>query len=411
MAKKAWTPKQLERLNKLHGQMGSTNTNESEAARKHILKMLIDHDCSWNDMIGLLQLAQQAQQSAAPKPPPPPGERITASELYRAIQAVYEEHVTLDADALVVCPLWVMHAYVFRLFLHTPRLLLRAPFAGHGKSRTRRITEAFIPNLKRSDNASAATFFRWTDKGHNVSLDELDNLGLTQDRTFLAALNSGFEPDGSTARYIQGEEKEFSTFGATLLTGIGTVPSMLARRSIIINMQYDPNVEQTRRLFNRADPKLNDTIDIINVHLAAWASDPELNLAPPMPIQLTGEQCDVWRVLISIADTCGTVVGELARQVAIRMCRALDRVPEIVLLRDIRLIFNERHADRLLDKVVLADLRKQRTVCGPAGEAKMASIHRASLPSAPWQNCCGTALRSRRKPSVSDRARRIRDAA
>jgi len=84
MAKKTWTPKQLELLSKLHGKMGSTNANESEAARKHILKMLIDHDCSWNDMMGLLQLAQQAQQAKAPPPPPPPaappGESVTAQE-------------------------------------------------------------------------------------------------------------------------------------------------------------------------------------------------------------------------------------------------------------------------------------------------------------------------------------------
>ena len=102
MGKKAWTPKQLERLFKLHGSMGSTNANESEEARKHILKMLIDHDASWNDVPGLLQLAQQAQQSAKPASPPPsspPGESATALELYQTIRAVYENHISFDPDA------------------------------------------------------------------------------------------------------------------------------------------------------------------------------------------------------------------------------------------------------------------------------------------------------------------------
>lgn len=97
MGSKTWTPKQLELLAKLHGKMGSTNSNESEQARKHILKMLIDHDCSWNDVMGLLQLAQQAQQAKAPPPPPspsPPGESATALELYETIRAVYENHLT-----------------------------------------------------------------------------------------------------------------------------------------------------------------------------------------------------------------------------------------------------------------------------------------------------------------------------
>jgi hypothetical protein len=71
----------------------------SEAARKHILKMLIDHDCSWNDMMGLLQLAQQAQQAKAPPPPSsPPGERVTALELYQTIRAIYEQHITFEPN-------------------------------------------------------------------------------------------------------------------------------------------------------------------------------------------------------------------------------------------------------------------------------------------------------------------------
>jgi hypothetical protein len=41
------------------------------------------------------------------------------------------------------------------------------------------------------------------------------------------------------------------------------------------------------------------------------------------------------------------------------MCRGLDQDPEVVLIRDIRLIYNERRTDRLLDRVILPDLRKQ----------------------------------------------------
>jgi hypothetical protein len=78
-----------------------------------------------------------------------------------------------------------------------------------------------------------------------------------------------------------------------------------------------------------------------------------------MPEQLTGGQCDVWRPLIAIADSCSVELGELARETAIRMCRGLDQDPEVVMLRDIRLIFNERRTDRLLDRIILPDLRMQ----------------------------------------------------
>ena len=375
MAKKAWTPKQLERLLALHRKMGSTSANESEEARKHILKMLIDHDGTWNDLTGLLQLAEQAQQSAksasaqqsaksASAPPPPssaPGEVATALELYQTIRAVYETHVSLDNDYYMICSLWAMHTHVFRQFMHTPRLLFKSGFRGHGKSRTLRVTEAFTANAIRSGNATAAVFFRWTDAGHNVLLDEVDNLELMSDRNFRSALNDGYDRGGTVDRYSQsaGAPVKFNAFAAVALAGIGAVPLPLARRSITINMKYDPNADRTRRLFNRQDAALNDTLDVISMHLAAWALDAKLNLEPPMPEALTGEQCDVWRPLVSIADSCSAELGELVREIAVRMCRGLDQDPEVVLIRDIRLILNERCADRLLDKIILPDLRKQ----------------------------------------------------
>ena len=97
-----------------------------------------------------------------------------------------------------------MHTHVFRLFLHTPRLLFRSGFRGHGKSRALRVTEAFTANAIRSENATPAVFFRWTDGGHNVLLDAVDNLELMSDRNFRAALNSGYDRGGHFDRYIQG---------------------------------------------------------------------------------------------------------------------------------------------------------------------------------------------------------------
>jgi hypothetical protein len=359
--KKAWTAKQLSLLSKLHGKMGSTNINESEAARRHILKMLIDHGNSWNDMMGLLQQAQAQQyttSTSAPTSPPPSGATASALELYQTIRAFYEEHITFDPDPYVICPLWAMHSHIFRRFMHTPRLLFKSAFRGHGKSRALRVTETFTANAIRSENATAAVFFRWTDEGYNVLLDEIDNLELMSDRNFRAALNSGYDRDGTFDRYIQGGTR-FKTFAAVALAGIGAVPLPLARRSIPIIMKFDPNADRTRRLFNRDDPALDNSLDVIGMHLAAWASDPKLNIEPLMPELLTGGQCDLWRPLISIADACSTEVGEHIREIAVRMCRGFDQDPEVVLLRDIQLIFNERRADRLLDKVILADLRMQ----------------------------------------------------
>lgn len=253
-----------------------------------------------------------------------------------------------------------MHSHVFRQFMHTPRLLFKSPIRGCGKTRALRVTEAFVPMAKRSENATAATFFRWTDKGFNVLLDEVDNLELLSNPAFRSALNSGFDWDGGFDRVIQGETVSFKTFAAVVLAGIGAVPLPLARRSIIINLTRDPDAPRTRRPFNRiADAALNEALNAINVHLAAWAQGAKLNPEPPMPEALTGGQCDVWRPLIAIADACSAELGEQAREIAVRMCRGLDEDPEVVMVGDIRAIFDERHTDRLRCAVTLKDLLLQ----------------------------------------------------
>ena len=162
-----------------------------------------------------------------------------------------------------------MHTHVFRQFMHTPRLLFKSAFRGHGKSRALRVTEAFTANAIYSDNMTAAVFFRRTDEGRNILLDEVDNLELMSDRNFRAALNSGYDRDGHFERYIQGAPTRYRTFAAVALAGIGAVPLPLARRSIIINMKYDPNADRTRRLFNRQNRELDDTLEAINAHLVA----------------------------------------------------------------------------------------------------------------------------------------------
>ena len=66
-----------------------------------------------------------------------------------------------------------------------------------------------------------------------------------------------------------------------------------------------------------------------------------------MPDRLTGGQSDNWRPLIAIADACGPEVGELAREIAIKMCQGLDEDLEVLLLRDIRGVFDLEREDRL----------------------------------------------------------------
>jgi hypothetical protein len=155
---------------------------------------------------------------------------------------------------------------------------------------------------------------------------------------------------------VNGEARTYQTFSPVLLAGIGTVPLPLARRSIVIKLNRDPLAARTRKQFNSEDPEQLEAFSLVKAHLSVWAANLVLDVQPPMPEQLTGGQCDNWRPLISLADACGSEIGQLAREVAAQICRGLDEDFEILLLRDLRDVFDQQRVDRLASAVIVENL-------------------------------------------------------
>jgi hypothetical protein len=76
-----------------------------------------------------------------------------------------------------------------------------------------------------------------------------------------------------------------------------------------------------------------------------------LNLDPDLPVELKhriGRLADNWRPLIAIADSFGLVWGKVAREAAVTFARSHhDEDIGVILLSDIRNIFNRTGADRM----------------------------------------------------------------
>jgi hypothetical protein len=211
-----------------------------------------------------------------------------------------------------------------------------------GKTTTLSLVYRFAYNSKKSDNMTAASFFRYTNFGQTLLLDEVDNLGLMNDGIFRAALNSGHRKGGTIERVDRHVGViAYNTFAPVTLSGIGTVPKPLARRSIVIQLQRDPDAPRTRKPYNDNDSVLAETVEKIKRHLSAALARCGLDHNPPMPHGLTGSQCDNWRVLLSIADACDPKVGQQARDIAAKMCRGLDEDASVILLEDVRDILDE----------------------------------------------------------------------
>jgi putative DNA primase/helicase len=356
MAKKDW----LDKVFDLHGLMGSSFPGEREEAQRKLFKLLETNRRTWNDLPELLETVRKrrAPPPQPSAPTPPTGEAVDGSDLFTGVVAVVREFLSLEEHEFVALALWAMHSHVARKAMHTPRLVLRSGLRGCGKTTCLDVLFGIVACPEKSDNMTAASFVRLANTGDatwgpTILIDEVDNLGLLTNSFFRAALNSGYRQGGAIQRTITNQVVKFRTFAPVVLAGIGTVPLPLARRAIVINLKRDPRAAVRLKKLDILDPEQVENFALIAGALAGWARDCVLASDPPMPPELTGGQCDNWRRLIAIADACGPEIAELARQVAVRMSRGLDEDLEVLLLRDIRDIFDLKQVDRLTSKIIV----------------------------------------------------------
>src|SRR6266478_6615257 len=161
-------------------------------------------------------------------------------------------------------------------------------------------------------------------------------------RDLRAVVDSGHSREGCITRLRQGEPHSYSTFSPMALATLEKLPLTVIRRSIILRMKM------TTRKLKRIE-LYHDDFDIVRRHIIDWAQGRQLNRDPEMPKQLNNRIADNWRVLIAIADAVGGKWGEIARQVAVRLsARYSDEDLRLILLGDIRTVFDTRRIDRIL---------------------------------------------------------------
>lgn len=346
------TDKLSAKLKKLHALLGSDNAGERETARIKIDELLAKHKKSWVDLPELLnggaadEVPDTDVPHNAPLAPPP-------------LELIYHfiaRYVQLDEHQLVAVTLWVVHSFVYSRFSITPRLVFYSPVRGAGKTTLLDVIAALGVKTERIDNITAAVLFRLIDRTHpTILIDEADNQDLPNDKTLLAVANSGHRRGGKVTRWILGDVVRFSTFAPLGFATICRLPLTLLHRSIVIRMtrasvdliRFDPHTF--------ADQKADCEIVYRQTH--DWALTCPMNLDPPLPEELRNRAADNWRVLIAIADACSPTWGELAREAAVALSSNQDEDLGVVLLEDIREIFDHRPlVDRLASATIVAEL-------------------------------------------------------
>jgi Protein of unknown function (DUF3631) len=355
--------KVLKRFRALFAMMGSSNASERETARQKIDELLTKYRKTWNDLQELLQgggdttgweaawddthsAEQHASNAidaglpeAAVKEPP---------NVLELVHYILQEYVDMKPHEHIAAALWVLHTYVFDRFTISPRLAFTSPVRGCGKTTALAVIEQLAFRPERMDNATPAVLYHLIDRLHGTLLvDEADNLGLSVNGILRAVLNSGHRKGGSIRRVIKGAPKTFLTFAPMAIAAIGSLPLPLMQRAVIIHMEKTAGGNIKR--FDTGDSETMQRINIVYSFVTKWARiKPALDLDPDLPRDLKNRIADNWRPLISIADCFGPAWAKIAREMAVTFARSYhDEDTGVILLSDIRDIFNRTAADRM----------------------------------------------------------------
>src|SRR5262245_36654929 len=343
-------PKDRQRLRQLLLMMGSPNAGERENARKKILAWLSKHGKTWNDLPELVhdETAQSRTDPRDVEPSQPVGSNVTPLDLVRAF---LQDYVALDPHEYVAAALWVVHTHVFDKFMATPRLVLTSPVRSCGKTTFLDVLSRLVARPELTDNITAAALYDTIDRDRcTLLIDEADNLEFSAKGALRAVLNSGYRKNRSIRRGTGKQRRKYLTHAPIALASIGILTLPLMSRSIVIHMRRHDGTRSLRRF----ESDNTQDLDLTYQHIRIWARDAVLKLDPDMPVELRGRTADNWRPLIGIADACSEAWGSLAREAAVAFARGYrDEDIVVILLRDIREIFDARGVDRLSSRTLV----------------------------------------------------------
>jgi putative DNA primase/helicase len=301
------------------------------------------------------------QAISFPKVEPWPDE-VNGSALLAALAETIAKHIIMPAHCRDLCALWVVHSYIFRRFMISPKLWVRSIVRGSGKTTLLDVLKHLVCRPYTTESITKAALFRIIDAYHpTLLIDEVDRF-VGEDEELIGLLNASHRYDGTVTRTVGDdfEVRGFSVYSAIALSGIGGLAATLADRSIITELQRRRASEQITPLRIGRTGHLEE----LRRRIVRWVADHEGHIAerdPVLPLELFNRGGDNWMTILAIADEAGGEWSERGRQAALtaNAHATVDDSASLteLLLRDIRDVFAEQSGD-LMGEVTIgsADL-------------------------------------------------------
>jgi putative DNA primase/helicase len=279
---------------------------------------------------------------------PEPAADPVDAEVFEEILGILAQYLVLPAGAPVLIALWISLTYLLESpgLDIAPILAITSPVKRCGKSRLIEVLNALVPRALMTVNISPAALFRSIEKYKpTLLIDEADSFLKQKGDELRGVLNSGHTRAGFVMR-AEGDDLEptpFATFGFKAIAAIGSLPTTIEDRSVIIPLKRKTRTEKVSPL--RVGRIVSD-LEPVRRRLARWARDHEPAFAkadPELPALLNDRARDNCRPLLQAATATGGDWIERATQAIDQIYGAIKPAAEagILLLEDVRALLTE----------------------------------------------------------------------
>jgi hypothetical protein len=294
------------------------------------------------------------------------------AELLDDIHDFIQRFVVYPSDYnLVAHTLWIVHAWLMGCWDSTPRIAFLSPEPGSGKSRALEVTEPLVPRPVHAVNTTSAYLFRKVadpDGKPTILYDEIDTVfgpKAKENEDIRGMLNAGHRKGAVAGRcVVKGkviETEELDAYCAVMIAGLDDLPDTIMSRSIVIRMKRRAPTEPVEPW----RPRINSPeAHALAARLAQWAAsvkEAATDLWPQMPEGVEDRHADRWEALLSVADLAGghwPETGRVAAVTDVTDSKAATPSVGVLLLRDIKTVFDKHGAARVSTESLLTDLKE-----------------------------------------------------
>jgi hypothetical protein len=269
----------------------------------------------------------------------------------RLPEGLFLDYLVLPNGIALVASLWTIGTHLFEIFDCFPYLTVTSPTKRCGKTRFAEILELLCARALMSINVSEAALFRSIENEKpTVIIDEaeaLRNKDSERAQYLLPILNAGFAQGKYVLRCVgKGfDVKKFAVYCPKAVLAIGSLPTTLMDRSVVISMRRHLNTEHVARFRRRQASQ--HAAGIFNT-IATWADKNKEQVAKAYLTQnldfLKDREADLWEPLFAIASVAVPERLNELKQIATRLANEkaksdVDESAGVKLLADLHDIF------------------------------------------------------------------------